>query len=126
LVSLVWGVALVGGALGFYHLASGSDTPVVVLALSIASVTYGALLGAYILAGTTKRYTGPDVITAALMTVVTMLCILFSGRMAAAGLTWLEPVSHLAWPWYVPLGTLIMLVVAYISSRFRVEGDIRL
>src|SRR5690606_20723938 len=49
LVSLGWGVALVLGALGFYALASGSDTPLVVLALSIASVTYGALLGAYIL-----------------------------------------------------------------------------
>ena len=30
---------------------SGNDTPVVVLALSIASVTYGPLLGTYLLAG---------------------------------------------------------------------------
>ncbi len=125
LVSLVWGVALVGGALGFYAMASGSDTPVVVLALSIASVTYGALLGAYILSGTTSRYTGPDVITAALVTVVVMLCILFSGRLVEAGMSWFGPVSKLAWPWYVPLGTLIMLTVAYVSSHFRSGGDLR-
>ena len=60
LVSLGWGIALVGGALAFHALASGRDTPVVVLALSIASVTYGALLGAYVLAGAGSRITGRD------------------------------------------------------------------
>lgn len=119
LVSLIWGVALVGGALGFHALASGRDTPVVVLALSIASVTYGALLGTYILTGAARRIAGRDVIAGASVTVAVMLVTIFSGRLAAAGLTALEPLAALAWPWYVPMGTLITLAVAWISSRLR-------
>ncbi len=118
-VSLAWGVALVLGALGFHAFASGTGTPVVVLALSIASVTYGALLGAYILVGTSTRIAGRDVITGAVATVLVMLVTIFAGRLAAAGLTILEPLSHLAWPWYVPMGTVITLLVAWLSSRTR-------
>ncbi len=119
LVSLVWGLALIGGAIGFHALASGRDTPVVVLALSIASVTYGALLGAYILAGAGSRITGRDVITGAAATVSVMLVTIFSGRLVAAGVTVLEPLAALAWPWYVPIGTAITLGVAFLSSRLR-------
>jgi SSS family transporter len=118
-VSLAWGVALVGGALGFHALASGGDTPVVVLALSIASVTYGALLGTYILAGGSARITGRDVITGATVTVVVMMITIFSGRLVAAGVTFLEPLATIAWPWYVPIGTAITWGVAWTSSRFR-------
>jgi SSS family transporter len=121
-VSLAWGVALVLGALGFHAFASGTGTPVVVLALSIASVTYGALLGAYILAGTSTRIAGRDVITGAVATVLVMLVTLFAGRLAAAGLAVLEPLSRLAWPWYVPMGTAITLLVAWLSSRTRRAG----
>jgi SSS family solute:Na+ symporter len=60
--SVLWGVLLTAAALGFHVAASGRDTPVVVLALSIASVTYGALLGAYVLAGWRSRVGGRDVI----------------------------------------------------------------
>ncbi len=118
-VSLAWGIALVLGALGFHAFASGTGTPVVVLALSIASVTYGALLGAYLLAGTSARIAGRDVITGAVATVLVMLVTIFAGRLAAAGVTVLEPLSRLAWPWYVPMGTAITLLVAWLSSRTR-------
>lgn len=118
-VTLGWGVALILGALGFHALAAGSDTPVVVLALSIASVTYGALLGAYILAGTGPRVGGRDVITAAVVTLTVMLVTIFAGRLVSAGVTWLTPLAALAWPWYVPLGTVIMLLVGLGSSRLR-------
>ena len=110
--SAVWGLGLVGGALGFYAYASGTDTPVVVLALSIASVTYGALLGTYILAGRWPRAAGRDVVIATLVTLITMLIVVFARPLSAqAGLAWLAPVGRLAWPWYVPLGTAITLVV---------------
>ena len=42
LISAVWALGLIGGALFFHASAGGGQTPVVVLALSIASVTYGA------------------------------------------------------------------------------------
>ncbi|HQW66980.1 MAG TPA: sodium:solute symporter [Gemmatimonadales bacterium] len=118
-VSLLWGTLLTFGALGFHAFTTGNDTPAVVLALSIASVTYGALLGAYILAGISRRVTGPDVILAAVVTVVIMLVTVFSARLATAGVTILTPLGTLAWPWYVPIGTTIMVGVALVASRLR-------
>ena len=110
--SAVWGLGLVGGALGFYVYASGTDTPVVVLALSIASVTYGALLGTYILAGRWPRAAGRDVVVATIVTLIAMLIVVFARPLSAqAGLEWLAPVGRLAWPWFVPLGTAITLIV---------------
>jgi len=103
--SAVWGLGLVGGALGFYGYATGTDTPVVVLALSIASVTYGALLGTYILAGRWPRARGTDVILATIVTISVMLVVVFANRLGLATL------GRLAWPWYVPLGTLVTLLV---------------
>ncbi|HET9134238.1 MAG TPA: sodium:solute symporter [Gemmatimonadales bacterium] len=118
-VSVGWGVALMFGALGFHAFASRSDTPVVVLALSIASVTYGALLGAYILAGLSTRIIGRDVIAGAVTTMAGMLVTIFAKRLAALGLDVVAPLGELAWPWYVPLGTLITIGVALLSSRLR-------
>jgi len=112
ILSVVWGLGLVGGALGFHVYASGTDTPVVVLALSIASVTYGALLGTYILAGRWPRAGGRDVVVATIVTLIAMLVVVFARPLSAqAGLEWLAPVGRLAWPWYVPLGTAITLIV---------------
>lgn len=119
LISLAWGLALVLGALGFHAFASGNDTPVVVLALSVASVTYGALLGTYLLSGAGQRIAGRDVITGAVATVAVMMVTIFARRLAAGGLAFLEPLGALAWPWYVPLGTAITIVVAWLSSRLR-------
>jgi hypothetical protein len=87
----------------------------VVLALSIASVTYGALLGAYLLAGR-PAIMGRDVIRGAATTVALMLVTIFAGRLVAAGVTALEPLAALAWPWYVPLGTAITVAVAHASA----------
>ena len=117
LFSMGWGLGLVGAALGFHAYASGNDTPVVVLALSIASVTYGALLGTYIVAGRWPRATGPDVVAATLVTLPVMLGVIFARPLSATpALSWLAPLGRLAWPWYVPLGTLMTLLVAIGSS----------
>jgi SSS family transporter len=118
--SVAWGLALVGAALFFFYFASGTDTPVVVLALSIASITYGALLGTYVLAGRWHRARGPDAVLAVIVTVLVMLLVVFAPRLATVhGFAWLTPVSHLAWPWYVPLGTLIAVGIGIGSSLRR-------
>jgi solute:Na+ symporter, SSS family len=107
LFSAVWGLSLIAGALFFYLYATGTDTPVVVLALSIASITYGALLGTYVLAAR-PRVQGRDVVGAVAVTVIAMLLVVFARSLSAsAAFEWLAPASRLAWPWYVPLGTLI-------------------
>ena len=88
-----------------------------VLALSIASITYGALLGTYVLAGRWPRARTRDVIAAVAVTVSVMLVVVFASRIATAGgIDWLAPVGRLAWPWYVPLGTLLAVATGIASS----------
>ena len=58
------------------------QTPVVVLALSIASITYGPLLGTYLLAGRWPRARGRDVVGAVAITVALMLVVIFAKRLA--------------------------------------------
>ena len=124
--SLVWGLSLIGAALFFYYYASGTDTPVVVLALSIASITYGALLGTYILAGQFGSVRGPHTVAAVLVTVSVMLLVVFARRIAqSTGMAWLEPIGQLAWPWYVPLGTVIAVVTGLVASRLQVGSGKR-
>lgn len=118
--SIVWGLGLIGAALLFHVYASGTNTPVVVLALSIASVTYGALLGAYILAGAWSRANGTDVLIASAITIALMLLVIFARPLSAlAGMDWLTPAARLAWPWYVPLGTSLCVLTGLLSARLR-------
>lgn len=120
--SAVWALGLIAGALMFQSAARGNDTPVVVLALSIASITYGPLLGTYLLAGRWPRARGRDVVGAVGFTVVVMVVVIFARHLATLSqLAWLEPVGRLAWPWYVPLGTLLAvgsgIVLSYVPRR---------
>ncbi|HET7041413.1 MAG TPA: hypothetical protein VFI13_05325, partial [Gemmatimonadales bacterium] len=109
--ALGWGVLLMAAAVGFHFFTQGTTTPVVVLALSVASVTYGGLLGTYILAGRWPRAAGRDVIGALGVTMAVMLVVVFARPLAAdGGIAWLAPVGRLAWPWYVPLGTALALL----------------
>ena len=122
LLSAVWATGLVGGALFFHYAAGANDTPVVVLALSIASVTYGPLLGTYFLAGRWARARGRDIIGAVAVTVAVMLVVVFAKRLAGyPALEWLTPVARLAWPWYVPLGSLLTVLsgiaLSYLPGR---------
>jgi SSS family transporter len=108
LFSVVWGISLIGGALFFYYYASRDDTPIVVLALSIASITYGGLLGTYLLAARWPRAQSRDVVGSVALTVSVMLLVVFARQLSAnPGFSWLTPAARLAWPWYVPLGTLL-------------------
>ena len=120
--SALWGLGLIAGALFFQYYARGADTPVVVLALSIASITYGALLGTYLLAARWPRARGRDIVGAVGVTVAAMLLVVFARRLGPLlGADWLEPVGRLAWPWYVPLGTLLAvgtgIALSYLPGR---------
>jgi Na+/proline symporter len=114
--SAVWGVALMVGALGFLAFDREGKTPVVVLALSVASIAYGSLLGTYLLAGRWSRANGRDVVTGAAVSLAVMLAVFFAKALAQRpGLEWLTPVGQLAWPWYVPLGTGLTVAVGTLS-----------
>ncbi len=118
IVSFAWGTALILAAVGFSVWTGGTGTPVVVLALSIASVTYGALLGTYVLTAAGPRLHGRDVIVGTSVAMAIMLVTVFASRLAAAGITGLTGLGQLAFPWYVPMGLVLTLLVATASSRF--------
>src|SRR5216117_3947165 len=67
-LTLLWTAVLVAGAMAFRN----QNTPVVQLALSIASVTYGSLLGTYVLGGAWPRARQIDVIVAIVASVLLM------------------------------------------------------
>jgi hypothetical protein len=88
------------------------DTPVVQLALTIASLTYGGLLGTYLL-GFWPRARERDVIIAIVVSVLVMAPIVLGAVIPNLPVRWLP---GLAWPWYVPLGTAVTLLVGFTSS----------
>jgi len=107
--TLLWTAILVGGALAFRD----QNTPVVQLALSVASLTYGSLLGTYILGGAWPRARQVDVIIALIVSIGVMAPIVLGAVIPHFPLHWLP---GLAWPWYVPLGTAVTVVVGIVSS----------
>jgi solute:Na+ symporter, SSS family len=100
--TLGWGVALTGGAL----LYRAQGTPVVAVALSIASFTYGALLGAFFLSIVWRRAIQRDAIIGMAIGIVAMAVVVFYPPVA----------RRIAWPWYVLIGTTITLVAGVASS----------
>ena len=108
-LTLVWTIVLVAGAIAFRD----QNTPVVQLALSVASLTYGSLLGTYILGGAWPRARQVDVIIALIVSIVVMAPVVLSAVIPHFPVHWLP---GLAWPWYVPLGTAITVAVGMISS----------
>ena len=79
----------------------------------IASLTYGSLLGTYILGGAWPRARQVDVIIALIISIIVMSPIVLGAVIPHFPLHWLP---GLAWPWYVPLGTLITVLVGILAS----------
>jgi Na+/proline symporter len=113
--TLGWAVVLIGGAM----LYRAQGTPVVTVALSIASFTYGGLLGGFFLALLWRRAIQRDAILGMATGILVMTFVVFARPLSAAipALAGpLEPVTRIAWPWYVLIGTTITMLVGMASS----------
>ncbi len=113
--TLIWAVILIGGAL-LYH---QEGTPVVVVALSIASFTYGGLLGGFGLALLWRRAIQRDAITGMGVGILAMTFVVFAKPLSAAYPSLaaaLGPFASIAWPWYVLIGTAITITAGILSS----------
>lgn len=95
--SALWTVLLIGGAIGFIPLGTGAAA--VEVALSIASVVYGGLLGAFGLALFVPRARQRHAIVAIVAGIGVVAAIWGFAREAVA------------WPWFVPIGTLVTFAV---------------
>ena len=114
--ALVWGCVLTLGALLF---PQDTKTPVVVIALGIASFTYGGLLGGFFLGIFWRRAIQRDAILGMSVAIATMAFIVFGGPISSAYPSMagtLAPFGRIAWPWYVLIGTSITLLVGILSS----------
>jgi SSS family transporter len=114
--ALFWGVVLTAGALLF---PQNQQTPVVVIALSIASFTYGGLLGGFFLAIFWRRARQADAIIGMSVGILAMSVIVFAKQISAAVpavAPALAGVAQIAYPWYVLIGTTITMLVGILSS----------
>lgn len=126
LMTLFWALVLAG----FASALSDSNGTVVELGLSIASFTYGALLGVFLLGIFVARSVERDALLAFAVTIVVLLLAVF-GLWYSAALGWhfrwrpeaadiarlgLKP---LAWPWFPLLGAAVTLAVGAALSRRR-------
>jgi len=116
LFALVWGTVLTLGALLF---PQESNTPVVVVALGIASFTYGGLLGGFFLGVFWARANQRDAIIGMSVGIAAMSFVVFARQLGS----WfpvladpLAPFASIAWPWYVLIGTSITMATGILSS----------
>jgi SSS family transporter len=104
--TLLWATLLIGGAVLFIPLST--RTSAVEVALGVASVVYGGLLGAFGLGVLSKRAHQAGTIV---------------GMVAGIGVVmtiWLTVPDRVAWPWFVLIGTLVTFGVGWILGRKRV------
>jgi SSS family transporter len=113
--TLVWAFILIGGALLFQLVRPGA--PVVVIALQIASFTYGALLGGFLLAVLSRRAGQRDAVLgigSALVAMTVLWAAQQFGLMA----------RHVDGLWFSFIGASITVLVGSASALLR-GGDVR-
>lgn len=110
ITTLLWAGALVG----FASMFTDTHSPVIVLGLSITGYTYGALLGAFLLGLLVRRADQRDGAVAFIATLVVMAVVVLAVRFHG---------KPLAFPWYVPIGAAISLVVGGLCSRMHKRGQ---
>ncbi|MHB1223445.1 MAG: sodium:solute symporter [Gemmatimonadaceae bacterium] len=115
LFTLMWAVVLIGGAM----LYRAEGTPVVTVALSIASFTYGGLLGGFFLGMLWRRAVERDAILGMAVGILCMTFVVFARPLAVMVPSLgdaLGPLARIAWPWYVLIGTTITMITGILSS----------
>jgi len=98
ILTLIWGVVQIGVALIARHQAGSALSQ----ALSIASLINGPVLGVFLVGTFLRRVSQPPALIGMLVSIVAMLYVFFA--------------TKIAWTWYVFLGSLITLAVAWIAS----------
>jgi SSS family solute:Na+ symporter len=108
--TLGWGVVMIAVSLAFQLVAAG--TPLVVIALQIASFTYGGLLGGFLLGLVSRRADGRDALTAMSVAVASMGALWAAQQFGAIP----RVVDTL---WFALIGSAITVGVGELSARLR-------
>jgi len=108
--TLIWAAILIGGAVLFQLLAS--DTPVVVIALQIASFTYGGLLGGFLLGLVSTRADQRDAITG-MSTAMLLMTTLWAAQQSGLIPHYIDTL------WFALIGSGLTLLTGTLSARIR-------
>ncbi len=104
-VTLIWGAVIITIALAAQYLQRSA----LELALTVASVPYGSMLGIFLLGVLTRRATSRGALIGALCSLATLGYIIRS--------------TSIAWTWYVAIGTVVTFVVGIVVSAAWPESE---
>jgi Na+/proline symporter len=105
--TLFWGAVLIGIALAMSRMRHS----VLETALTVASVPYGSMLGIFLLGALVRRTTPTGALAGALAGLCALLAVVLA--------------THVAWTWYVVIGTCVTVSVGWVASlpAFRESGE---
>jgi len=98
--TLIWGVVLTGGAMLF----KDTKNPVVELGLTIASITYGGLLGTFLLGMFFKKTKLLHATVGFVCGLLVMIYVIYS--------------TKIAWTWFTIIGVIVTLITANAAQIF--------
>jgi Na+/proline symporter len=104
--TLLWAALLIGGAILFIPLST--RTSAVEVALGIASVVYGGLLGAFVLGVLVDRADQRSTMIGIATGIGVVMAI------------WIGIPDRVAWPWFVLIGTMVTFLVGWALGRRKV------
>lgn len=122
-ITLFWGIVF----MFFATLFEDQQNPVVELGLSIASFTYGSLLGAFLLGMINSRVSEKTAILVFLMSIFSMIAVIF-GVWYGPETGWIfdfqpssarilaDSLMAIAWPWYTFIGTFLSVSLGSLAS----------
>ena len=114
-LTLVWGVVQIGVALVLMK----QNRSALDMALSVASLINGPILGVFLVGVFLKRVGQTPALIGMIVSLLIMLCVYLAGVDSGAGLVQLAHKIFpfkIAWPWYVLFGSLITLIVSWLAS----------
>ncbi|MDD5543738.1 MAG: sodium:solute symporter [Acidobacteriia bacterium] len=126
-LTVAWGLVLIGIAILARHWGS-----VLEAGLTIASVTYGALLGVFLLGVLTRRATERGCMVGMTLSLLVMVAIQFYpswaprwNEIVPAGWMTIAPqhIARIGWPWYTLIGTLVTYSIGMLFSRPQLKAD---
>ncbi len=99
--TLLWGVVLIGGAMLFRD----SKNPVVEIGLSIASFTYGGLLGTFLLGIFFKKINQTEAFIGFIAGILTMVFVIYY--------------TEIAYTWYTVIGVVVTILIANLFNMLK-------
>ena len=102
-LTILWGAILIGIAL----LAQRMHQSVLELALTIASVPYGSMLGIFLLGVLTRCATSRGALIGGILGLACLTSVIIAAAFGAISI---------AWTWYVAIGTCVTFVTGWAAS----------